>query len=309
MLGTPPGRFGYLGPAGTFAEAALRTVPAAQRGELVPYASVAAALDGVRLGEVGAALVPFENSVEGSVPAALDDLAGGEPLQITREVLLPVSFALLGRPGTDREQVRTVATHPHAEAQCRRWLRDTLPAAAVVLTSSTADAARAVRDGLYDAAISAPLAAQHYDLQVLAQDVHDNEGAVTRFVLVGQPGRPPAPTGVDRTTLVALTDDRPGALLALLTEFAVRGVNLTRIESRPTGRGLGSYSFSLDCEGHVADARVAESLSALRRGGADVRFLGSYPRADGVAPQVRQGMADADFREAAGWVAALQDGS
>ena len=154
-----------------------------------------------------------------------------------------------------------------------------------------------------------PLAAQHYDLQVLTQDVHDNEGAVTRFVLVGRPGRPPAPTGVDRTTLVALTDDRPGALLALLTEFAVRGVNLTRIESRPTGRGLGSYSFSVDCEGHVADARVAEALSALRRGGADVRFLGSYPRADGVAPQVRQGMSDGDFRQAAAWVAALQDGS
>ncbi|MCA1712549.1 MAG: prephenate dehydratase [Actinobacteria bacterium] len=305
MPGVPPGRYGYLGPAGTFTEAALRTIRG--RGELVPFASVAAALDGVREGDVEAALIPFENSVEGSVPAALDDLATGEPLQITREVLLPVSFALLGRPGTVREDVRTVATHPHAEAQCRRWLADVLPAASVVLSPSTADAARSVRDGVYDAAISAPVAAEHYGLQVLANDVHDTEGAVTRFVLVARPGRPSAPSGMDRTTVVAfIAEDHPGALLQLLTEFAVRGVNLTRIESRPTGRGLGSYCFSVDCEGHVADARVGEALSALRRVCADVRFLGSYPRADGVAPVVAPGTADDDFRAAAAWLDRLR---
>ena len=309
MPGIPPGRFGYLGPAGTFAEAALRTLPAAARGDLVPFASVAAALDGVRAGEVDAALVPFENSVEGSVPAALDDLATGDPLQITREVVLPVSFALLGRPGLAREDVRTVATHPHAEAQCRRWLRDVLPQASVVLSPSTADAARAVRDGEYDAAVSAPIAAEHYGLQVLASDIHDNEGAVTRFVLVARPAAPPAPTGADRTTVVAfIAEDHPGALLQLLTEFAVRGVNLTRIESRPTGRGLGSYCFSVDCEGHVADARVGEALSALRRVCSDVRFLGSYPRADGQPPQVAPGTDDADFRAAAAWLDGVRRG-
>lgn len=309
MPGVPPGRFGYLGPAGTFAEAALRTLPAAQQGELAPYPSVGAALDGVRAGEVDAALIPFENSVEGSVPASLDDLAQGEPLQITREVLLPVSFALLGRPGLLREDVRSVATHPHAEAQCRRWLRDVLPQASVVLSPSTADAARAVRDGEYDAAISAEIAAQHYDLSVLARDVHDNEGAVTRFVLVGRPGPPPAPTGADRSTLVAfIADDHAGALLELLTEFAVRGVNLSRIESRPTGMGLGRYCFSVDCDGHVADARVGEALSALHRVCADVRFLGSYPRADGRAPDVRAGTSDGDFRDAAAWLARLRSG-
>jgi prephenate dehydratase len=305
MPGVPPGRYGYLGPAGTFTEAALRTIR--DRGEHVPFASVAAALDGVRDGDVEAALIPFENSVEGSVPAALDDLATGDPLQITREVLLPVSFALLGRTGTAREDVRTVATHPHAEAQCRRWLADVLPAASVVLSPSTADAARSVRDGVYDAAISAPVAAEHYGLQVLAKDVHDTDGAVTRFVLVGRPGQPPAPTGADRTTVVAfIAEDHPGALLQLLTEFAVRGVNLTRIESRPTGRGLGSYCFSVDCEGHVADARVGEALSALRRVCADVRFLGSYPRADAVAPAVAPGTADDDFRAAAAWLDRLR---
>jgi prephenate dehydratase len=310
MPGVPPGRLGYLGPAGTFAEAALRTLRRADKADLLPFASVAAALDGVRAGEVDAALVPFENSVEGSVPAALDDLATGEPLQVTREVLLPVSFALLGRPGLSREDVRTVATHPHAEAQCRRWLRDVLPAASVVLSPSTADAARAVRDGVYDAAISAPIAAEHYGLSVLAKDVHDNEGAVTRFVLVSKPGPPPSPTGADRTTLVAfIADDHPGALLELLTEFAVRGVNLTRIESRPTGAGLGRYCFSVDCEGHIADARVGEALTALRRVCADVRFLGSYPRADGEGPTLRPGTTDADYRDAAGWLARLRDGA
>ena len=309
MPGIPPGRYGYLGPAGTFTEAALRTIPAADRGELVPFASVPSALDAVRQGEVEAALVPFENSVEGSVSAALDDLANGDPLQITREVLLPVTFALLGRPGLDRADVRTVATHPHAEAQCRRWLRDVLPQASVVLSPSTADAARAVRDGVYDAAISAPAAAEHYALQVLAADVGDNPGAVTRFVLVARPAAPPPPSGADRTTLVAfIGDDHPGALLELLTELAVRGVNLTRIESRPTGRGLGSYCFSMDCEGHVADARVGEALSALRRVCADVRFLGSYPRADGAAPQVRAGTANGDFSSAAAWLARLRSG-
>jgi len=307
MPGVPPARFGYLGPAGTFTEAALRTIPAADRGELHPYASVPAALDAVRSGEVEAAVVPFENSVEGSVAAALDDLATGEPLQITREVLLPVTFALLGRAGLAREDVRTIATHPHAEAQCRRWLRDVLPAASLVLSPSTADAARAVRDGVYDAAISAPIAAEHYGLQVLAGDVGDNPDAVTRFVLVSRPGTPLPPSGADRTTLVAfIGDDHPGALLEVLTELAVRGVNLTRIESRPTGRGLGSYCFSMDCEGHVADARVGEALSALRRICADVRYLGSYARADEAAPKVRTGTADRDFADAAAWLDRLR---
>jgi len=133
--------------------------------------------------------------------------------------------------------------------------------------------------------------------------VHDNEGAVTRFVVVSRPGPIGPPTGADRTTLVAfIAENRPGALLQVLTEFAVRGVDLTRIESRPTGAGLGDYCFSLDCGGHVAEARVGEALSALRRVCADVRFLGSYPRADEVQPAQRPGTSDADFRDAAAWL-------
>jgi prephenate dehydratase len=135
------------------------------------------------------------------------------------------------------------------------------------------------------------------------------DGAVTRFVLVTRPGPPPPRTGADRTTVVAYeADDHPGALLEMLTEFAVRGVNLTRIESRPTGLGLGRYCFSIDCEGHVDEARVGEALSALHRVSADLRFLGSYPRADGTAPQLRRGVGDADFSEAGEWLERLRSG-
>jgi prephenate dehydratase len=307
--GVPPARYGYLGPAGTFTEAALRSVPAADRADLVPYPSVATALEAVRAGEVDGSMVPLENSVEGSVATTLDELAHGDPLQVTREVLLPVSFSLLGRPGTRREDVRVVATHPHAEAQCRRWLRDVLPGAEVLLTPSTADAARAVSEGRYDAAVAAPIAAEHYRLQVLASDVQDHSGAVTRFLLVSRPGPPPRPTGADRTTLFAfIEDDHAGALLALLTEFAVRGINLTRIESRPSGARLGQYFFSIDCDGHLAEARVGEALAALHRSCAAVRVLGSYPRADGAPTSAPAGTTDGAHRAAAAWLSRLRDG-
>jgi prephenate dehydratase len=309
MPGLPPSRYAYLGPGGTFCEAALRTLPAADKAEHLPCVSVADALDAVRVGEAGGAVVPLENSVEGSVAETLDELAGGDPLQIVREILLPVSFALLGRPGMAAGDVKTVTTMPHAEAQVRGWLRHNLPAARFIAAPSTADGARSVADGAADAAIAAPLAAERYRLAVLAADIADSAGAVTRFVLVTRPGPPPAPTGADRTTVMAfIADDHPGALLELLTEFAVRGVNLTRIESRPTGVGLGRYYFSIDAEGHIAQARVAETLAAIRRECADVRFLGSYPRADGVAAGERPGTTDLDFSDAHAWVERIRRG-
>jgi prephenate dehydratase len=307
--GVPPPRLGYLGPAGTFTEAALRTLPAAARGELTAFLSVPAALDAVRAGETDGAMVPIENSVEGSVATTLDELAHGEPLQVVREVVLPVRFSLLVRPGATVDDVRVVATHPHAAAQCRRWLRAHLPSAEVVLTSSTADAARAVAEGRFDATVAAPVAGEHYGLSALATDVQDAEGAVTRFVLVRRPGPLPAPTGADRTGVFAfIEDDHPGALLALLTEFAVRGVNLSRIESRPTGGRLGQYFFSLDCDGHLADARVGEALSALHRVCAEVRVLGSWARADGAPAPVARGTSDEEFHDAAAWLARLRAG-
>jgi prephenate dehydratase len=309
-MGSPPARYAYLGPEGTFSEAALRSLPAAQGVERVPCVSVADALDAVRRAEVAAALVPLENSVEGSVSETLDELASGGLLQIVREVQLSVSFALLVRPGTTLADIQTVTTIPHAEAQVRNWLRTTLPTARFIAASSTADGARAVAAGEADAAVAAPLAAEQYRLDTLADDIADTPGAVTRFVLVAPPGPPPPATGADRSTFVAfISDDHPGALLEILTELAVRGVNLTRIESRPTGDGLGRYCFSMDAEGHVAHARVAEALAALRRICADVRFLGSYPTADGSAPTERRGTADEDFADAAAWVDGLRRGA
>jgi prephenate dehydratase len=300
-------RYAYLGPEGTFTEAALCTLT--QDADRVPYASVPAALDAVRSGIVTAAMVPLENSVEGVVTTTLDELSGGEPLHIAAEVLLPVEFALLVRPGATMEAIKRIATHPHAEAQCRGWIAATLPDAQIFTTASTAAAAMAVADAAYDAAIAAPIAGRHYRLEVLAGGIGDRPDTVTRFVLVTRPGPLPEPTGADRTSLVAfIADDHPGALLEVLTEFSVREVNLSRIESRPTGQGMGRYSFSIDCEGHVDDARVGEALMGLRRVCPDVRFLGSYPRADADTEDASAEKDDAVYRDAAAWLGRIRSG-
>ena len=311
MPGVPPARYAYLGPEGTFTEQALRSLPAARQADLQPYSTVTLALDAVRGGEADGAVVPLENSVEGSVPVTLDELATGEPLVITRETTVPIAFSLLARPGLEPDAVRRVATHPHAAAQTRRWCAVNLPQAEVVHTSSTAHAAFMLTrpDAGWDAAISAPVAAEHYRLTTLASGIGDNPDALTRFVLVSRPGSPPPPTGMDKTSIVAfMRDDHPGALLEILDQLTMRGVNMTRIESRPTGAALGNYCFSIDCEGHVEDARVGEALMGLRRVCADVRFLGSYERHDGVAPDIRVGTSDREFLDAAAWLARLRHG-
>jgi prephenate dehydratase len=302
-------RFAYLGPRGTFTEAALLTLPYAADAEHLPFTTVPAALDAVRLGEADAAVVALENSVEGSVPGTLDELATGNPLQIVTEIHLPVSFALLVRPGTGLEDIKTVASHPHAQPQCRRWLAANVPDAEWRASTSNSEAAQQVADGLYDAALAGEFAAARFGLEALATEIHDVAEAVTRFVEVRRPCPPPAPTGADRTTAVAfIGEDHPGALLEILSEFAVRGINLTLIQSRPTGAGLGSYLFWMDFEGHVDDARVGEALMGLRRICADVRFLGSYPRADRIRPEIRRGTHDTDFTEAAAWLSSLRYG-
>lgn len=297
----------FLGPEGTFAHAALRALPSAEGAGLLPMANVTLAIDAVRSGEADGALVPLENSVEGAVPATLDELANGEPLVIAEETYLSVAFELMVRPGTRLADVKTIATHPHAEAQVRRWLLTNLPDADVALIGSTAAGAQAVAAGEYDAAIGAAVAGELYGLTSVAHDIADNRGAVTRFVLLTRPAPPPPPSGNDRTTLVAyLREDHAGALLEILTEFATRAVNLTRIESRPMKGRIGQYCFSIDCEGHLLDARVGDALAALRRVCADVRYLGSYPRRDGVQGPVPHGRADADFRAANSWLARLR---
>lgn len=299
-----PARYAYLGPAGTFAHAAAQALTAGIEASLVPHASVTQAIDALRAGTVTGAVVPLENSVEGGVPATLDELAGSStPLIIAAETFLPVVFDLLVRPGTTQDDVSTIATHPHAEAQVRRYLLTELPGTTTALVGSTAAGAEAVRDGEYDAAVAPAIAGRLYGLDSLEHDIADNPGAVTRFVLLTRTASPPAPTGNDRTTLVAyLKYNRSGALLEILTEFGGRGVNLTRIESRPTKGSIGQYSFSIDCEGHVEDARVGEALTALHRLCAEVRYLGSYPRQDGQQSPVPAGRTDPEFTRAAAWL-------
>jgi prephenate dehydratase len=308
--GVPPASYGYFGPAGTFTHQALLTLPA-QRGEPTAYATVGQALDAVRHGEVTGALVPIENSVEGGVTATLDNLTYGEPLVITREVLLPVQFGLYARPGTALADVRQVLTHPHAAAQCRDWLAVNLPQAAITEGGSTAGAAAEVAnpESRFDAAICAPIAGEMYNLVPVAREIADNADAVTRFVLVSRPGPIPPPSGADKTTLVLfMFEDHPGALLEILEQFASRGVNLCRIESRPTKRTLGDYCFSVDAEGHLDDARLAEAMKGLHRICADVVFLGCYPRADRQEPIIRRGTSNRDYADAEAWLTRLRRG-
>jgi prephenate dehydratase len=306
---TPAPRYAYLGPEGTFTEAALRALPEADQVEAVPCVSVSAALGAVRLGECAAAVVAMESSVEGAVTATIDELAAGEPLMIVREVLLPISFALLTRPGTRLEDIKIVSGHPIAEPQCRRWISEHLPLVRWEAAASNADAARQVGEGMYDAALAGAFTAARYGLDVLVDEVHDVAGAETRFVVVTRPAAPPAPTGEDKTSItVGLRDNHPGELMEILEQFATRGVNLCRIESRPTGAGMGRYYFLIDCEGHIADARVGDTLAGLRRSSGNVRFLGSYRRADGQRASVRGGTTDEDFAESADWLAAVRAG-
>src|SRR6476469_2038542 len=270
----------FLGPEGTFTEAALMQVPDAAEAIRIPSSNVNTALDKVRDGSVDAAMVPIENSVEGGVTATLDAIATGQELRILREDLVPISFVLVARPGVRIEDIRRISTHGHAWAQCRLWVDQNIPDAEYIPGSSTAAAAMGLleEDAHYDAAICAPIVAGE------------------------QPGLPER-TGADKTTVVVpLPEDRPGALMEILDQFATRGVNLSRIESRPTGQYLGHYFFSIDADGHVGDARVADALAGLHRISPATRFLGSYGRADEQAPVVPEHTSDEAFQAAHAWV-------
>jgi prephenate dehydratase len=304
-------RIAYLGPEGTFTEAALLKISAnglvpgnvSPEGITpIPTESTPAALAAVRSGDADYACVPIENSIEGSVLPTMDHLATGTPLQIFAELTLEVSFTIVVRKGTPATEVATVAAFPVAAAQVRHWLADHLPKAQVVPANSNAAAAQDVADGRADAGVSTALAAERYGLSALAAGVVDEPNARTRFVLTGRPGPPPARTGSDRTSVVLWLDNVPGALVSALTEFAIRDIDLTRIESRPTRKELGTYFFFLDCVGHLEDEAVAEALKALHRRCADVRFLGSWPTGSAA------GSAPPELDEASRWLTQLREG-
>jgi len=301
------GRIAFLGPEGTFSEQALLTQADYAAMELVSCDAIADVLHAVTSGQADVGLVPIENAIEGSVNVTLDALIFDHELRMQREVVIPIVMCLLAPPGVGVGDIERVISMPVATAQCRGFLSEHLPGVEQVGVSSTALAARLAveeSDGR-TAAIGTSLAGKVHGLEVLAEDIEDHQGNETRFVAVARGGIP-VPTGHDKTTIVVFQRaDRPGSLLSILQEFAARAINLTRLESRPTKRGLGDYCFIIDLEGHVGDELVADALRDLKSKNEDVLFLGSYPAAGETAPRVRRD-AEASWREANDWVQALR---
>jgi prephenate dehydratase len=300
--------YAFLGPAGTFTEIALSQIKQAKGAKQVPVNHVADAIELVLSGKVTRAVVPVENSIEGGVSATLDALAGTELIRIYGEYLVPVTFNLVAKPGTKLSNVKTIATHPVAYAQSRKWLLEKLPGHVHLPTTSTAAAAKGLLDSSYaDAAIAAPTITNHFKLVTLAKNIGENKQAQTRFIQIGLAGDLPKPTGADKTSvIVELPTDRPGALLEMLEQFATRGVNLTRIESRPIGDRLGRYRFNIDAEGHVLDDSVGEALAGLHRFSPKVSFLGSYPRADKQQTAPSGNNSNGQYGEAKKWLDAIR---
>ncbi|MCU1354427.1 MAG: Prephenate dehydratase [Acidimicrobiales bacterium] len=302
-----PTRVGFLGPLGTFTEQALLTQPDLAEAELVPMPTMADVLRATETGAVDVGFVAIENSIEGTVNVTLDTLAFDVDVLIQREVVISVQQHLLVVPGTTLADLRSVVSIPHATAQCRGFLERELPGITTLAANSTAEAARLVAEGgdRSVGAIGNGLAAKIYGLELLAEEIEDHPENKTRFVAVGH-GPIPAPTGHDKTSLVAFQRaDRPGSLLAILQEFAARSINLTKLESRPTKQALGDYCFILDLEGHVADEVVADCLRALHAKHADVKFLGSYPAAGEHGPAARRD-SDAAWAAAGEWLEAIR---
>ncbi len=341
-----PTTVAFLGPAGTFTEAALRLFDEYKEthrrwsGQLqpLPAHSPAEALAAVRQGDAAYACVAIENSIDGVVTATMDALAGSPedpPVQVFAEVDVPVEFAILARnsvsdvpqnsvqnPGDNQPQPSvqnpaqgsggdsssrpvTLSTHPVAYQQVKEWLSKHYPAAEFIPASSNGAAAQSVAEGIYDIAVAPLHAATVFNLKVLAEGIADHPGAKTRFLLVGRPDVPTARTGNDRTSVTFLAPNEPGSLVACLSEFAQRGVDLSRIESRPTKTELGSYRFFVDLVGHIDDAPVSEALRALYLRSQDTRFLGSWPSTE--APKSSHPEQDR-IVEASRWVDDLRAG-
>ncbi len=306
-----PESYSYLGPAGTFTEAALKQVEGAADKPWRSVNNVGEALADVLAGRSAAAMIAIENSVDGGVTATQDALATLPGLRIVGEYLVPVRFVLVARPGTRLADVRVVNAHPVAYGQSRRWMDSALPTHGhIPATSNVAAAASLLMNEHADAAIAPPGIVDHYDLDVLAEDIGDNPNAVTRFVLVSRSTALPAPTGADKTSIIVeLPSDRPGTLLEMLEQFSTRGVNMSLIQSRPIGDALGRYRFVIDLDGHVLDERVADALLGLRRFSPEVLFLGSYPRADLQPVAIEPQYGDENFVEARDWLRDLVSGA
>jgi prephenate dehydratase len=267
---------GFFGPVGTFTHEAVGAL-GYDMSSAVAFTTIDDVLVAVGTGQIAVGVVPIENAIEGTVSATIDALLFDHDVLIEREIILPIHLQLMARAGVTLESVRTVASYSHALAQSRKFLAS-LSDVTERSVASTADAAREVASSPEPAAaLASAAAATTYGLTIIASDVEDHPDNATRFVLVGRDGVP-APTGNDRTTIVCFQDaDRPGSLYGILGRFAARDLNLTKLESRPTKRGLGEYCFVIEFEGHIADDVVADCLADLQAHLTRVKFLGSYP--------------------------------
>lgn len=303
--------YAFLGPVGTFTELALAQVKEAKSAKHLPVSTINEAIEAVVSGKAQRAIVPVENSIEGGVSATLDALANTTDIRIYGEYLVPITFHLVAKPGTKLADVKVVSTHPTAYAQCRGWMQDNIATHSYLPSTSTAAAAADLlsKDPLADAAIAAKSITDHYKLTVLARNIGDNKNAQTRFIEIGLNAKPTKRSGKDKTSvIVELPEDRPGALLEMLEQFAARGVNLSRIESRPIGDQLGRYRFNIDVQGHIDDDAVAEALMGLHRFSPHVTFLGSYPRADKKKSEHEGNNSNKEFSSAESWLNKLRQG-
>jgi len=301
-----PRRVAYFGPAGTFTEEALLTQGDLANGALISFGSIPDVLAAVASGDCAIGFVPLENAIEGTVNATIDGLVFDVELRIIREVVLDIHLNLMVVEGTTLNDIDTVISFPHALAQCRSFLAEHLPNAEPVASNSTADAAKVLGEQRLarTAAIAPRLAAELYDLEILAAGIEDHPDNQTRFVAVARVGVP-EPSGHDRTAIVCFQDaDRPGSLYSILGQFAARNVNLTRLESRPTKRSLGDYCFIIEFEGHIADPLIADCLAEMAATVAKVKFLGSYPVA-GLEAATERAELVVQRSESRAWIDAL----
>ncbi len=271
-------KIAYLGPPGTFTEEALdKFIKESDRIEKIPCNTVEEVIKSVDRGYVNEGLVPIENSIEGSVNITLDILTFESEAKIIGEVSIPVKHSLIGKKKIRLKDIRKVISHPHATAQCRKFLSTSLKDTEIIAANSTAEAVRVLK-GKNDnvAAIGTKIAAKIYGLEIIENDIEDNKDNKTRFVFIGNRIQPK--TGNDKTSIVCfLKQDKPGSLYNILREFASRNINLTRLESRPAKKNLGDYVFIIDMDGHLHDDNVFGAIEVLRRSVYLVKILGSYP--------------------------------
>jgi prephenate dehydratase len=300
-------RVAFLGPPGTFTEEALLGEPDLSGAELIAMRSVTEVLAAAQNGDVEFGFVPMENAIEGTVNLTLDALVFEHELLIQREVATRIQLNLLAPPGTAMADVKRVVSIPMATAQCRGFFERELGGVELEPANSTAEAAQHLGEQRppNTAAVGTALAAELYGLVVLAEDIEDHPDNSTRFVLVA-PARIPPPTGHDKTSIVCFQHtDQPGSLHGILRQFTARNINLTKLESRPTKQGLGSYCFIIDLEGHVDDEVVADCLRDLHAQLAGVKYLGSYPAAGEHGAAIRRDAVES-WKAADVWISSLR---